>query len=228
MQTQVGVNPEFYHKDNEARKLIRRKYHVKDDEFLFGSASRFTSMKGLDDILLALPKEGDWKYMMIGSGSQEDKRRLQALISERGFEDRVIVPGFVPQNQMPQYFNAIDCMLHVPRTTYSWVETFSVALVQAMITGKAVIGSDSGSVPYQIGPNGIIVHEGDQEELRHWMHWMLNNKDRVKELGEKMKERADNCFSIFKLNQMFYNTITEDICQGNYDSNKIDMTNYLL
>ncbi len=226
MQTQVGVNPELFHEDIEARKEIRAKYHIDEKTLLFGSATRFTVMKGLDDILHALPIEGNWKYLMMGSGMPSDELRLRNIIKQRGLEDKVILPGFISLKEMPKYWNAIDCMLHCPRTAYSWVETFSIALVQGMITGKPVIGSDSGSVPYQIGPDGIIVKEGDIDGLRDKMVWVLNHRSEAKRIGELMKDRATECFSIQHLDELFYRTLTEDILQGKYDEAKIDMATY--
>ena len=226
MQTQVGVNPELFHEDLEARKEIREKYNIDDDTFLFGSATRFTVMKGLDDILQALPNEGKWKYLMMGAGMPSDETRLRNLIKLKGLEDKVILPGFINLSDMPKYWNAIDCMLHCPRTAFSWVETFSIALVQGMITGKPVIGTDSGSVPYQIGPDGIIVKEGDIDELRDKMIWVIEHQDDAKKIGEMMKKRATECFSILHLNELFYLTITEDVLQGKYDKNKADMATF--
>lgn len=226
MQTQVGVNPELFHEDESWRKEIRKKYKIADDTYLFGSATRFTVMKGLDDILNALPKEGNWKYLMMGSGMKEDTDRLTTLIKKRGLEGKVILPGFIPLKEMPKYYNAIDCMLHCPRTAYSWVETFSIALVQSMIIGNPVIGSDSGSVPYQIGPDGIIVKEGDIDALREKIIWVLNNQDEAKKIGALMKKRATECFSIRHLDELFYRTIVEDVMQGKYDEAKIDMATY--
>jgi len=226
MQTQVGVNPELFHKDEVARKEIRSKYHIDDDTFLFGSATRFTIMKGIDDIVRALPKEGKWKYMMMGSGTKEDIERLTKLIKSRGLDDKIILPGFIPLTEMPKYYNAIDCMVHCPRTAYSWVETFSIALVQNMITGNPVIGSDSGSVPYQIGNDGIIVKEGDIEAIHEKMIWIMNNPNEAKRIGMLMKKRATECFSIQHLNELFYKTIVEDVMHGKYDEAKADMAKY--
>ena len=226
MQTQVGVNPELFHEDDKWRREIRHRYNIEDDTYLFGSATRFTSMKGLDEIIKALPKEGKWKYFMMGSGMKDETERLTNLIKERGLEEKVILPGFIPLDEMPKYYNAIDCMLHCPRTTFSWVETFSIALVQSMIIGNPVIGTDSGSVPYQIGPDGIIVKEGDIEALHDKIFWVLNNQEEAKKIGVLMKKRANECFSIQHLNELFYRTIVEDVMFGKYDKEKMDMATY--
>lgn len=224
MQTQVGVNIEWFHEDALARREIREKYNL-GDSFVFGSASRFTSDKGLDDILNALPKDGNWKYLMMGKGSQEDIDRLRHLIDKKGLQDKVIMTGFVDWYDMAKYWNAVDCAIHVPRTTPWWEETFSLSIIQAMITRKPIIGNTSGSVPYQIGPEAICVPEGDIQALNSKIQWVLDNQCRLAEIGEKMYERALQ-FTVQHLNDVFYDTLVEDVIHSNYDITKMDMTTY--
>lgn len=226
MCTQVGVNVEDYHPDSKSRDFIREKYNI-GDSFLFGSASRFASDKGIDDILDALPKDGNWMYMMMGSGSENEVSHIKNHIKQLGFEDRVIMPGYVDQSEMPAYWNAVDCAVHVPRShkTSMWVETFSLAIVQAMATRKPIIGNTSGSVPYQIGPDGIIVKEGDIDALSEKMSWAMTHPSEADEIAEKMEWRAVHCFDIKHLNDCIYE-IFIDIIKGKYDESKIDMTSF--
>lgn len=227
MQTQVGVNPEWFHPDEYARKEIRKKYNIADSTYLFGSASRFSPSKGLLDIINALPIDGDWKFLMMGSGSDEDENNLKALIKSRGLEERIILPGMIDWYEIAKYWNAIDCAVHVPRTTPEWVETFSLAAVQPQATKKPVIGNTSGSVPYQVGFEEMIVEEGDIKALHDKIVWVLNHKDEVATYGEKMYQRTMNSFAIYHLNDMFYDTLVEDVLCGKYDTKKIDMTEYI-
>lgn len=224
MQTQVGVNEEWFHEDAEARREIREKYNL-GDSFVFGSASRFTTDKGIDDILNALPKAGNWKYLMMGKGSEEDNKRLSDLVKKNGLEDKVIMTGFVDWYDMAKYWNAVDCAIHVPRTTEKWVETFSLAAVQPQITKKPVIGNTSGSVPYQIGFEEMIVPEGDIKALAAKIQWAILHSEEASSMGHKMYERAHNSFSVLHLDNMFYDTIL-DVLHGVYDDNKIDMAKY--
>lgn len=223
MQTQVGVNEEWFHEDPEARKEIREKYNL-GDAFVFGSASRFTPDKGIDDILNALPKEGNWKYLMMGKGSDIDNKRLTNLIEKNGLGDKVIMTGFVDWYDIAKYWNAVDCAIHVPRTTSHWVETFSLAAVQPQITKKPVIGNTSGSVPYQIGFEEMIVPEGDIAELHSMIKKMMDNPQLATRYGKKMYNRAHNSFEVQHLNMLFYSTII-DVMNGVYDAKKVDMTN---
>ena len=223
MQTQVGVNEEWFHEDFEARKEIRKKYDIADSTYVFGSATRFSWDKGVDIILKALPLEGDWKYLMMGSGSDEDFERLRKIVKERHLEGKVIETGLVDWYEMAKYWNAVDCSIHVPITTDSWEETFSLSVVQPQITKKPVIGSSSGSVPYQIGFQEMIVKENDVDALNRKIKWVLMNKQEAMQIGQKMYTRTHNSFEIQHLNSLFYHTIKEDILPGKYDAQKSDM-----
>ena len=225
MQTQVGVNPELFHENLEWRNEIRRQYKL-TDEYVFGSGTRFVFEKGVDDIIASLPKEGNWKYMIIGAGKPDEVARVKKAIEDSGKSDKIIMTGEIEFANMPKYWNAMDCVVHVPRSSKKWEETFSIALVQAMITGKPIIASDSGSVPYQVGSEGMIVKAGDIDAIRERMEWVLTHQEEAKMIGEKMKQRAYNCFSIRHLNALLYKTFKEDILTGQYDEAKADMSTY--
>lgn len=226
MQTQVGVNEEWFHDDAVTRKEIREKYGISEETYVFGSATRFTADKGVDVILNALPKDGNWKYLMMGSGSQADIQRLRSIIKARRIGDKVIETGFVDWYDMAKYWNAVDCAIHVPLTTTHWEETFSLSVVQPMITKKPIIGDDSGSVPYQIGFPEMIVPENNVDALHGKIAWVLNHKTEAKSIGEAMYLRTKNSFEVHHLNDLFYKTLVEDILQGKYDKRKSDMTKY--
>lgn len=226
MQTQVGVNEEWFHEDAVSRKEIRDKYNISENTYVFGSATRFTADKGVDVILNALPKEGDWRYLMMGSGSDEDIQRLRRIITNRGIQDKVIETGFVDWYDMTKYWNAVDCAIHVPLTTIRWEETFSLSVVQPMITGKPIIGSSSGSVPYQVGFPEMIVPEDDVDALRKKIEWVFFHRNEAKAIGAKMYQRTKHGFEVQHLNNLFYDTLVEDVLQGKYDEKKVDMAKY--
>lgn len=225
MQTQVGVNQEWFFRDDEKRQAIREKYNL-GNAFVFGSATRFSSDKGLDDIIDALPEDGNWKFLMMGTGSESDIHRIKSKIIARGLQDKIILTGFVDWFEISAYWNAIDCAVHVPRTTSHWVETFSLSAVQPMMTCKPIIGNTSGSVPYQIGPDGIIVEEGNIKALHDKLVYAIEHPEEMVNLGKKMYERASTSFSVQHLNELFYLTIIEDVMKGKYDDKKSDMSRY--
>lgn len=225
MQTQVGVNSEWFYPCKEFRNEIRQKYGIADSTFVFGSATRFTIDKGVDDIINALPAEGDWKYLLMGSGSSDEIERIKNLIIERNLTNKIILPGFIDRIEMAKYWNAVDCAIHVPHTTKDWVETFSLSAIQPQAVGKPLISNDSGSMPYQNGFDNMIVPEGDIKALSEKISWAIAYPMKVNEMGKKMYERTMKGFSVKHLNDLFYDTML-DVLDDKYDINKVDMTTY--
>lgn len=225
MCTQVGVDHDYFHPDEQSRSLIREKYNL-GDSFVFGTAVRFDPRKGLDDIIDAFPEDGNWKCLIMGRGTDEQNDHVRKRIIDRGLDKKIILTGYIERAEMPAFWNGIDCAIHTPRTG-SWTETFSLSLVEAMITGKPVIGSSSGSVPYQLGPDGIIVPEHDIFELNAKIKWVLNNSEQTEIIGQRLRQRAETCFEIRHLNDCIYR-IFLDIIHGLYDKFKVDMTSFLV
>lgn len=221
LSTQVGVDTDQFYPNEEYRREIQAKYDI-TDEFVFGTAARFIPDKGLEDIIMSFPKEGNWKCLMMGKGSEEFTQKIKSLIDERNLNDKIILTGYVNAEEMPKYWNAVDCAIHVPRTTLHWQETFSLAIVQAMACGKPVIGNTSGSVPYQIGKDELIIKEGDNQELHNKILWMLKHRDLALNLGSLEMERAQKSFAIKHLNSHFIHII-EELQTGKYDKSKYDM-----
>lgn len=225
MQTQVGVNSDIYFTDNNSRKIVREKYNLKEDEFVFGSAGRIVSIKGVFDIIDALPLNGKWRFMMIGSGAEET--RIKEIIKEKGLQDKVILTGGINDGRdVAKYLNALDCFVHVPKTTQKWVDTFPLSVVEAMAIGLPVIGSDSGVIPYQVGKQGIIVPEGDYKAINKAMQNILNNPKVAKEIGKSMKDRVMHTFEVRHLNKGL-KIIFEEIIRGEYNEKHIDQTDFI-
>lgn len=224
MSTQVGVDADVYHPDENSRQEIRNKYSL-GDKTVFGTAVRFLPMKGLHEIIEAMPTNGDWRLLIMGIGDERFTKDLKQRIKNRGLEDKIILTGYIEWNEIAKYWNAIDCAIHVPRTTPKWEETFSLAVVQAMATSKPIIGNTSGSVPYQIGPDGIIVQEGDITALNKAILWVIDNPAKAKEIGAKMYDYSVGSFEIRHLNQHFA-AILQDVVNGQYTQELVDMTQF--
>lgn len=224
ISTQVGVDTDLFAQNQTYREEIRRKLNL-GDSFVFGTAVRFTPEKGLPEIIQALPVDGNWKLLIMGTGDPVFTNSLVSMINERGIKDKVIFTGFLEWNEIAKYWNAIDCALHFTLTTAKWEETFSLSIIQAMATGKAVIGSDSGSIPYQLGPDGIIVHEGDVKALNQKIIWAINHPNEVKLIGDRLRRYAISSFSIKHLNRQFA-AILDDVQKGYFSESIADMTKF--
>ena len=220
INTQIGVDTSYFTFKPEGRERVRRLLGL-EDCFVFGSASRFNAEKGILDIIEALPCDKRVKCMILGSGSESEIKAIRDKAAECGVEDQILMPGLIGWEELPDYLSAMDCALHVPKRGANWVETFSLALVQEMSTGIPVIGSYSGSVPYQIGRDDLLVKEGDVDAIREKMNFVIDNPDAAREIGESMRARCVNCFDVEHIAKCF-DIVIKELAQGIYNENHID------
>ena len=234
MQTQVGVNNEWFKPDNEARQRIRQKFGVKDDEYLFGTACRIIYyQKGIGDIIEALPLPEKCKFMFIGDGPDFDRAKKDVM--DRGLDKQVIFTGITQlpdptgrkagKEYVQDYFNALDCFVLMSRTSNLYIDTYPLVLSQAMATGLPCIASSSGGLPYEVGEIGTVVPEKNPGALREAMIHRFMHQDEGKEQGRRLQERLQHSFEMHHLNRCFYATMI-DIMEGKIDSRHFDQQDF--
>ncbi len=224
MQTQIGVDKNVHYFSEERRKNARSKFGISASEFIFGIACRIEDSKGVFEVLDALPEREDYRLLVLGDGIH--KKEFLEKIREKGLENRIVFPGFVSMGEgVAEALCAMDAFIHFPKTTSHWIDTFPLAVVQAMATRLPVIGSDSGAVPYQIGNKDLIVPEGNAEALRNKLLYLLENPDKVRHLGNEAYERVLKTFEIEHLTRSF-SCVVEDIISRREVSGHEDQANF--
>ena len=102
------------------------------------------------------------KYILGGSG--DDLPRLHALVAEEKLEEIVYLPGFIPEDELPDYYNLCDLFV-LP----SKKEGFGFVFLEALACGKPVIaGNKDGSVDAVLnGELGLLVDPDNVEEIKN-------------------------------------------------------------
>jgi len=127
---------------------------------------------------------GDHK-LVLGGGKGWLHRPLFTAIEELGLEDHVLLPGFIPEEELPLWYNAADIFVYP-----SLYEGFGLPPLEAMACGTPVIVSDTSSLPEVVGDAGILV---DPHRPRDWadaLSLLCQNANRREALVERGMERA--------------------------------------
>ena len=128
--------------------------------FTIGYFGRLVEEKGIHILLDAVAQlGGDWRLLLLGSGPERDS--LMAQAARLGIADCVQFAPPVPSLEIPPLYHKIDVLALPSLTRPHWKEQFGRVLVEAMMSGVPVIGSDSAAIPDVIGEAGLIVPEGD-------------------------------------------------------------------
>ena len=140
-----------------ARDRIRDKYKVGDKKILM-YVSRMSPEKNPDVVVLMFKEIHD-KFphshlFLVGSGPELDK--LKELTKTLKLEDHVTITGFVPNDELLEYYAAADvtCL-------WSWVEAQGLVLLEAMAQGTPSIGLNAMGIKDVIinGKTGFLVND---------------------------------------------------------------------
>src|SRR4029077_2345672 len=74
-------------------------------------------------------------------------------------------------------------------------EQFGRMLIEGMACGVAVVGSDSGEIPFVIGDAGEVVGETDVPGWTRTLGVLLENPARRAELAARGRERAETSYA---------------------------------
>jgi glycosyltransferase involved in cell wall biosynthesis len=155
--------------------------------FTIGYVGRLVPEKGIHLLLEAVAHlRGDWRLRIIGSGPARSELEAQALRLK--IAHRIEWVAWVASTEMPAQYRTLDVLAIPSLTRPNWKEQFGRVIIEAMASGVAVVGSDSGAIPDVIGAAGIIVPEGDVTALRaalQQLHDDLVQRQRLARLGHE-------------------------------------------
>lgn len=172
--------------------------------FTIGFVGALTPQKGVVDLArAALDLRGDWRLVVVGDGPERDS--VKTVLAAGGHEDRLDLEGLVERDALPPLMREFDVLVLPSRTIPTWREQFGLVLAEAMLSGVAVIGSDSGAIPEVIGDAGLIFPEGDIEALRAHLAQLCDDPPLRRALAGAGRQRALDRYSASALADETYN-----------------------
>jgi glycosyltransferase involved in cell wall biosynthesis len=120
--------------------------------------------KGYDQIIKALPgirrEAPGARYLIVGKGT--DRSRIEKLIDENGLRDAVILAGYVPDDELADYYNLCD-IFAMP----SLGEGFGIVYLEALACGKPVLAGnrDGSRDALADGALGLLVDPENTDEI---------------------------------------------------------------
>ena len=145
-----------------------------NDVFTFFSLAFLEGEKGMDVLVKAFSKyfkNTNTKLVIGGDGSQREF--LVNLSKELGIDNQIQFLGALSREAVVEYMSC--CNAFVLASKY---ETFGVVYIEALASGKPIIGTYNGGAEDIINSNnGLIVKVNDVDELGSAMKYIVNNID---------------------------------------------------
>lgn len=123
--------------------------------------------------------------LVLAGGKGWNYQAIFRAIEDEGVADRVLLPGYVPREEQPLWYNAADLFVYP-----SEYEGFGFPVLEAMACGLPVITTQASSLPEIVGDAGRLVPASDDAALSAAMADLLSTPGEAAAMSSAGLERA--------------------------------------
>ncbi len=183
-----GVDLKFFNPKVSGERM-KRQLNIKGKVVL--SVARLVRQKGLKYLINSFERmDDDYNLVIFGHGPEEEA--LNKLIQKKGLQKkaRVIWSAGIEKRMNELY--AMSDVFVLP----SLYEPFGMVVVEAMASGKPVIGSTAGGIPEIINnKTGLLFEPKNVDQLTEEMETLLSDEKKRKSMGFYGRGRAEKVFN---------------------------------
>ncbi len=176
----LGVDDQLYPRPPEEVERVRRKYGIgRDYIFYVGALSIRKNVLRMFEAFRRTMRQGGGDLQFVAAGRLTyGKERILDYLKESDSEDRILLPGYVPDEDLPALYSGARAFLFV--TQY---EGFGLPIIEAAACGVPVVTSNVSSSA-EIG-RGIatLVDPLSVEAISDALVSLLNGEARVEEVS---------------------------------------------
>ncbi|MEZ4736360.1 MAG: glycosyltransferase family 1 protein [Caldilineaceae bacterium] len=191
-----GVSAEFTPAPPAHVETFRRQRGLPARFFLY-----LGTLEPRKNLPLLLRAYARWRAQLRGASGHENQaihlviagakgwfyEQIFALVTELHLEKAVLFPGYIPNDELPDWYRAADAFVYP-----SLFEGFGLPVLEAMACGVPVICSDTGSLVEVAGDQALIFPADDEAALVECFHQIANDHTLRQELARASLVRAQH------------------------------------
>ncbi|HYX31495.1 MAG TPA: glycosyltransferase family 4 protein [Oligoflexus sp.] len=193
---QMGADTDALQKIQDTVTMsLREELKLPREAFIVTFAGRLVEEKGIQHLIQALARLQEPMIFLVILGSGPYQEELMRQAQEAGVAQYVLFTGSKKSVEVYRYLKESDVLALPSLTRANWKEQFGRILVEAMLSGAVVIGSDSGEIPRVIRGGGLIFPEGQVSALAERIRILFKDRRLHKKLAERGHKRALNHYT---------------------------------
>lgn len=148
--------------ESRKNKIISRYFDPKTQYILsVGTLEPRKNLSKLVEAYSLLPHFLQKEYQLVLAGGRGwNNSRLVKTINNLNLKDKVILPGFVKDNDLPYIYNKASVFVFP-----SLYEGFGLPPLEAMACGVPVIASNCSAMPEVLGGGAVLVNPESEDEI---------------------------------------------------------------
>jgi glycosyltransferase involved in cell wall biosynthesis len=178
----------YYPRTSDEIAKVKGKYGIFGKYMLFVSTLEpRKNVEGLIGAYRMLPKKlrSEVSLVLVGGRGWRDDDIRNAITEARIAGDRVILPGYVDEEDLPALYTGAETFLFP-----SHYEGFGLPILEAMNCGTPVITADNSSLPEAGGKAALYVDSHDDEQLSKTIQDVLTNPELRAKLSKASVKQA--------------------------------------
>lgn len=189
-----GVDPYFLESVSDADQAgLLERFALPADRPMIFFVGNHTPNKGIDTLLGAMTRMRQDAVAVIGGGMRSQLEHA-ALLSDAGFDmasGRAIFTDFLSREELRALYRRCDIFAFPSRA-----DTLPLVILEAMISGKPVVSTRIGGIPFEVTEEtGILIEPGRPEALASALDRLVADPDLGKRMGNAGRERALSIFN---------------------------------
>lgn len=188
-----GAEDEYFEQlDRRTLEAVREKYRLPFGKPLLLFVGHLKEHKGVDILIQAVSRlEHDFHAIVAGPHTRPAyAEKLMALVQEAGCDSCVTFTGDVAPSDLPALYQLCDLFVFPTKA-----DTMPLVILEAMASGKAIVSTSVGGIPFQVGDEAaILIRPGDVAGLVEALSALLQNEARRRAMGEAGRRRAEQLF----------------------------------
>jgi glycosyltransferase involved in cell wall biosynthesis len=178
-----GVDPRVFHPDTEQGMKLRQQLGIADTARIILTVSALQGRKGIHKVLdiVAAVKNfmPDIRYIVVGDGSEHERRELSIKVAALGLDENVIFVG--NQSNVAPYYMAADIFVFLPD-----FEAFGIVVIEAMACGLPVVVPAGSAFPEILAHGGgVLLNQDSPEVYAEKIVSLLNDPGVLAEIGQQ-------------------------------------------
>ena len=212
----IGVDMSLYDISKKIKycSLIRERYNISDEDFVYGFVGRISVDKGCIELLNAFKKitesESNAKLLIVGPVENNCGVPIKILDWART-SNQVIMTGIVDGTKMNEYYSAMNVLVH---PTYR--EGFGMVIQEAGALAIPVITTNipGASEVMENGVSSVHIKVKDTEELVIAMESFIKDKNKAIKYGKAAYKRTKSLYKrsiMLEYQRKDYETLLKNI-----------------
>lgn len=199
-----GITPADFECDDW--EWVRRKHGLCANRPVVMYTGALERFQRLDLLIQAMPavlrEHPEATFMLVNNiPNAAAKRELEAMATDLGVAERLLIVESVGFSELPAYLAAADVTV-IPRPT---CPGFPIKLLNAMAAGKAIVSFEGSAKAICHGYNGYVARGERVDELAAGISLLLREPETRRMLGERARRSVESVYD--------WNTLAEGIVQ---------------